>query len=392
MDKSMFVRVAPRDGLVAILSSEGRAESVYDIDGNLVPGGIAGMRVLDDFETAIVPVRDVNEAIAVLRLRQDMSACLDMVLMLFDTRISLLTRKKLALSISTLLGDASILNYVQDILYSRPLPNVADHEGATTAARGIASTSLFVRTLVQKQPIVQLIYDAWLAANREFGFGKTEQDRASAFLLRGGFFRRVVLEVCEHQDLERLWSNITERQDLEEQYIAINLLKTLFQRIDLVAPQVFESNARSSWEGDFICILSQYLDAQESSTHTDAIVARVRSLAEHVQQHLPESGGHSIAVAELIHGFSELKTSIQDQIGFLKGLCHWAGLDAHGFSRAEMQQIRDLAFLKNSAEDLADWFIKVNSRKSAKAPGVDAQQSNPASADALRASGEQMSE
>ena len=107
---------------------------------------------------------------------------------------------------------------------------------------------------------------------------------------------------------------------------------------------------------------------------------------------MPENGSHSIAVAELIHGFSELKTSIQDQIGFLTGLCDWAGLDAHGFSRAEMQQIRDLAFLKNSADDLADWLIDVNSRKSAKAPEVGARQANPASADALRASGEQMSE
>lgn len=387
MGMPLFARIAPRDGLVAILNAEGLTECVYDIDGSVVAGRSALSYVLHAFETVIVPVRDVNEAVGVLRLRSDMSACLDMVLMLFDDRISLKTRTQLALTLNGLLAEVAIRNFVQDILYARPLADIANSDEASAASRGIAATSKFVRQLIRKQPFIQQLYDAWLTANRECGIEQEQKDRTLAYLSKKGVFRRLVLEVGEKHDVDLIWRDITSDPEFEQQKIEINDLKAYFQRVDEIVPEIISRNALSSSEEEFILILDQHVCPDQSLSETDGIVTRVRVLAENVQLQLPESGMHRMAVADLLLGFSGLRASMRDPEDFLKKLCDWAGLDTQGFSESDMRQMFDLAFVKNSAENLAEWLIDVNLRKIAKNTNAAEEQTPVTSAEASQAFG-----
>ena len=359
MEKSMFARVAPRDGLVAILSPEGTAESIYDIDGNLVAGGIAWTRVQDDFETLIVAVGDVNEAVTILRQRQDMSACLDMVLMLFDTRISLETREKLALSISTLLGEASIRNYVQDVLYSRPLPNEADQEGAKKTAAVAVVTSTFINQLIRKQPIIRLVYDTWLAVCREWS---EEQDRIWSFACQQGVFRRIILEVVSFTDIHSIWRDVTRSPEAIRRGINFWSLEAFFERVVQLLPEIAESNKLSEWEAAFTRILSRHLTNRSSGLPLSDFAARIRLLAENVQLQWPDSGMHTVAIAELLFGFMDQEPSIADVDEFLKALCGWAGFSVAVFSASDMQQMRELVFRRKSADELAEWLISMKLR------------------------------
>lgn len=387
MRMPFLARIAPRDGLVAILNAEGLTEYVFDIDGSVVAGSAALSSVLHSEETAIVTVHDVNEAVGVLKLRSDMSACLDMVLMLFDDRISLKTRTQLAMTLNGFLAEVPIRNSVQDILYSRPLPDTANSYAAKSAAANIAGTFQFIRQLISKQPVIQQIYDAWLTVTRECGIEQEEKDRTLAYLSKKGVFRRLVLEVGEKHDVDLIWRDITSDPEFEQQKIEINNLKAFFQRVDEIVPEIISRNALSSSEEEFVSILDQHVCPDRSLTETDAIVARVRVLAENVQLQWPESGMHRMAVADLLLGFSGLRASIRDPEDFLKKLCDWAGLDVQCFSESDMRQMRDLAFLKNSAEDLAEWLIEVNLRKIAKNTKAAEEQTPLTSAEASQAVG-----
>jgi len=356
MEIPLFARIAPRDELVAILNTEGTTECVYDIDANVVAGRSGLSNVLHALETAIVPVCDVNEAVGVLRLRSDMTACLDMVLMLFDDRISLKTRTRLALTLNGLLAEVPIRNYVQDILYARPLPDMANFNAAKSAAKSIAGTSQFICQLISKQVVIQQIHDAWLTAMSEQRIERNEQDRTLAYLSGNGFFRRVVLEVWENNDVDRIWREIMNHPEFEQQRIDVFNLKEFVERVDQIVPEIIKSNPLSIFEERFVRILARHFSGARISSLDEAFVQQLRVFAEAVQIELPGSMMHYVLFGQLLCAFSRMQAFIQDSNGFLKELCEWAGLSITHFSEADMRHLYELSFNQADPEVLGEWL------------------------------------
>ena len=200
----VYAKIAPRDGLAAILDSDGSTEFVYDVNGVDVAERSSSASSWHDFETAIVQVKDSKEAVRILRQKSDMCMCLDMVLMLFDEDISHRTKQKLATELQELLADEAVKHYVQDILFAKPLPRSANHDAATKAVTGNAVTSAFMQQLIETQPQVQRVYDAWLNLDKESLLDSGNADRVFAYLSSNGVFRRLALDATNQAELKAI--------------------------------------------------------------------------------------------------------------------------------------------------------------------------------------------
>ena len=200
----VLAKIAPRDGLAVILDSRGSTECVYDANGISVPYPSSSAIELHDFESAIVSVRDAQEAVSILKQKADMSMCLDMVLMLFDDDISHQTKKKLAIALQELLSETKVKQYAQDILFAKPLPSAANLDAAAAATAEIEPTSSFIREVIDAQPHVQRIFDSWLMVDKNALLDQSGADRVFAILSLNGVFRRLALEVTTRAELSSI--------------------------------------------------------------------------------------------------------------------------------------------------------------------------------------------
>ena len=197
---TMFAKIAPRDGVVAILDSQGSVRSARRLDGSVLPFPVAVSQRLHDFDTAVVPVQSPQHALQLLKKRAESSMCIDMVLMLFDDDISMPTRKRIAAELETLLSDADIRCHTEETLYARPLHQSANVEAAITATADSNVAAGFVRTLINAQNRVARLFDAWLIT-KDALLDPGDAERIYSCLSSNGVFRRLALEVTNRGEL-----------------------------------------------------------------------------------------------------------------------------------------------------------------------------------------------
>ena len=352
---ALLARIAPRDGRAAILDSNGSIDRVFDVNGNALPSTSSSAVGMHEFESAIVDVEDARDAVRILKQKSDMSMCLDMVLMLFDDDISLPTRSKLAVELQALLAETAVKQYTQDILFTKPLPATADVKGAAAAVDDIEATSEFIQELIDAQPQIHRMFDAWLMMDKEKLLDPSEADRVFAFLSFNGVFRRLAFEVRTQVDLASIkgalilsagqnrWQRIDPR-DLQVYFSELE--KQLPQGIDKQSASRRQSQLRPSSERGSDGRESRPVHATDHASYEAALI-QIDTISDlyadgkddqansFLDQMIRELGKHASGQSQIVKSLCNIATKVSSRgrrdISFQcheKALNYPSGIDA----------------------------------------------------------------
>ena len=140
-----------------------------------------------------------------LNVQVDCLDAFDCVLFLLDGELSRETRQEAASELHDLLENRKVLQDLESLYFSYPLPDSADYDGALQAIRMVSSERAhsFLLQLGELQSWIRRCKDAWEKVGSEL-FAPGEQDLAEAILLRAGIHRELVTALFNGESLAPL--------------------------------------------------------------------------------------------------------------------------------------------------------------------------------------------
>lgn len=139
---------------------------------------------------------------------------LHLALMLLDVELEAETREEAAAELEELFADARISEYVESVLYSRPLPGEADIRGAIEAARATSRVSIYVSELVRHQEQITDAWIAWQGIPDDFFARSEDRQQALKTAVRSGGFRRLAGLLFQGKPVDLLLAEALTDSDL----------------------------------------------------------------------------------------------------------------------------------------------------------------------------------
>ena len=119
---------------------------------------------------------------------------LHLALMLLDAELEAETREEAAIELEELFADAKVSEFVENVLYSRPLPREADISGAIEAAGTNSRVATYISDIVRHQSQISEAWIAWQGIpDKTFTRTEDRQQALSAAVRSGGFRRLTAL-------------------------------------------------------------------------------------------------------------------------------------------------------------------------------------------------------
>ncbi len=116
---------------------------------------------------------------------------LDLILFLLDSQVSDEGRDLAAQDLNELLAESGVEQYLEEILYARPLPASADAAGAADLLSNAAykRADELVKRLIDHQPAIAAVREAWEVVSHKEFIDSSEARAAEGQLIAAGLFR-----------------------------------------------------------------------------------------------------------------------------------------------------------------------------------------------------------
>lgn len=199
------VLLCPRDNQIGTLSDDGATLELHSPASSKSTNTIAAVAAYSRFpDSQWIQADDTNDALD--RLAEATRKCqsLDFTLMLFDDELSVGVRELVAKELDKLLEIEANRNYVLDIVFAAPLHPTADIQGAVATSKGSSRSQKVIGEIVDAQPRVKLLFDAWLSLLSHEMVKPDERQRLNATLVNFGVYRRLAIEGKTQVEVEKL--------------------------------------------------------------------------------------------------------------------------------------------------------------------------------------------
>jgi hypothetical protein len=149
----------------------------------------------DARDLRIIENSDVESIAAELQRACNSGLALDLVLIVIDPELSDEIRREAITDVEGLFSDQSVLEYVERILYGRPLPKKADIEGALVCCSKTKTPNAraFLQRVKSHQPSISEVSQAWEAIPTEVFGGAENRAEFLSQAVREGLFRSLAL-------------------------------------------------------------------------------------------------------------------------------------------------------------------------------------------------------
>ncbi|MCA1642909.1 MAG: hypothetical protein LC785_13390, partial [Acidobacteria bacterium] len=181
---------------------EGEVFSSFDVEdpATLLPRRPADLRLLFGEAPDIQFLEDVERVEVARHLEHafNCASALDLALILFDPELTDDVRDDAAGELERLLSDKAVVEYLENILYGKPLPAAADIEGALSRCEGdrLPTLSATLQILEGYQHAIRAVRAAWDALPAQLFGGDDQKAEFQNVAVREGLFRRLASEVA----------------------------------------------------------------------------------------------------------------------------------------------------------------------------------------------------
>jgi hypothetical protein len=144
-----------------------------------------------------VDLPDVMQQLETATAKAD---ALHLALILLDSKLSSDTRREAAEELRELMLTEGVTEWVEGVLYARPLPVEADLSGALSCCPGNAEAarSLLLR-LSARQREIRLVYSSWEQIPTSLFGSERDRQLALSVAVREGLFRELALHRSRHE-------------------------------------------------------------------------------------------------------------------------------------------------------------------------------------------------
>jgi tetratricopeptide (TPR) repeat protein len=216
---------------------EGEVLSSLDVEdpNTLLPRRPADLRLIFGEAPDIELFEDVDHAEASRQLERafNCSSALDLALILFDPELTDDVRDDAARELERLLSDPKVADYLENILYGRPLPASADIAGARSRCEDgrLPKLSALLVILQGYQPSIRAACAAWDDLPAKLFGGDDQKAEFRHVAVREGLFRRLAIEVARgpharvneftlHAGLNRSITSLKNHRQVLQQWLA----------------------------------------------------------------------------------------------------------------------------------------------------------------------------
>lgn len=181
---------------------EGEVLSSFDVEDptTLLPRRPADLRLIFGEAPDLQFLEGVDYAEAARHLERafNCASALDLALILFDPQLTDDVRDDAADELERLLSDPPVVEYLENILYGRPLPAAADIAGALARCEGgrLPTLSATLQIIEGYQPAIRAVCAAWDNLPAKLFGGDEQKSEFQHVAVREGLFRRLALEAA----------------------------------------------------------------------------------------------------------------------------------------------------------------------------------------------------
>jgi tetratricopeptide (TPR) repeat protein len=192
--------ISGRAGVALLV--DGEVLSSFDVEdpGTLMPRRPADLRLLFGEAPDVQFLEGVNrdEAARHLELAFNCASALDLDLILFDAELTDDVRDDAADELDRLLSDPPVVEYLENILFGKPLPAAADIAGALARCEGkrLPRLSSTLQLLEGYQPSIRAVCAQWDALPQKLFGGEERKAEFQRVAVREGLFRQLAIEVA----------------------------------------------------------------------------------------------------------------------------------------------------------------------------------------------------
>ena len=192
--------ISGRAGVAFLI--EGEVFKSFDVEdpATLLPRARADLRLLFGEAPDLEFLEGVDHAAAARHLERafNCASALDLALILLDPELTDDLRGDAAEELERLLSERPVADYLENVLYARPLPAAADLSGALarSADGRLPKLSETLQILEGYQPSVRAVRAAWDALPAQLFGGEQQKDDFQAAAVREGLFRQLSTEVA----------------------------------------------------------------------------------------------------------------------------------------------------------------------------------------------------
>ncbi|MDT5159319.1 MAG: hypothetical protein QOH51_3676 [Acidobacteriota bacterium] len=198
----MDAMISGRAGVALLV--EGQVFSSFDVEdpATLLPRRPADLRLLFGEAPDIEFFEDVNHAEAARHLERafNCASALDLALILFDPELTDDLRDDTADELERLLSDPTVADYLENVLYGRPLPAATDLAGAQARCKGgrLPKLSATLQILEGYQPAIRAVRAAWDDLPAQLFGGDEQKAEFQHVAVHAGLFRQLAIESAAH--------------------------------------------------------------------------------------------------------------------------------------------------------------------------------------------------
>lgn len=194
--------ISGRAGVALLL--EGEVLSSFDVEdpATLLPRRPADLRLLFGEAPDVQFFEDVDHAAAARHLERafNCASALDLALITFDPELTDDIRDDAAAELERLLSDPPVVEYLENILFGKPLPAAADLAGALVrcgeGGKRLPALSGTLQVLEGYQPAVRAVSAAWDELPAKLFGGDEQKAEFRRVAVREGLFRRLAFEAA----------------------------------------------------------------------------------------------------------------------------------------------------------------------------------------------------
>jgi tetratricopeptide (TPR) repeat protein len=181
---------------------EGEVFKSFDVEDptTLLPRRAADLRLLFGEASDLEFFEDVDYPAAARHLERafNCASALDLALILFDPELTDNVRDDAVEELERLLSEKPVADYLENVLYARPLPAASDLAGALArCAEGrLPKLSEVLQLLEGYQPSIRAVRAAWDVLPTQLFGGEQQKSDFQHAAVREGLFRQLVIEVA----------------------------------------------------------------------------------------------------------------------------------------------------------------------------------------------------
>jgi hypothetical protein len=198
------------------------------------------------------PQESITESLACAVRREQ---ALDLVLILLEPHYTPDIRAEAAQDLAALIDDPVVVEQLESVMFSTPLPPSADLAGAVHCSAAVANVARWLERLGQLQALIAEVRHVWLGIAESLDASGPNAEEIDAAWVRAGVYRSFVMALAEQRDLGETTQELLRNR-----------------RIQIQVPEVLLQNSLTAWQrmlSELIC-QHQFNFAEASAVNSDA--------------------------------------------------------------------------------------------------------------------------